>query len=463
MSIHRLATLPIVLLALLLVPGCSDDTDVTVSGSSDCIITNMTLGTLNRYLVTKDSLGRDSTYRVTVTGSLYPLTIDHIRRPEYEFDGRIWNRDSLPYGTDVSHIVFSAINTTGGVVIRSLTTAQDTAFAAADSTDFTLPRLVTVYASDGESKRSYEVCINVHKEEGDSLRWHAVGSSDRTLLRGLTAMTAIAADGRMMIYGTRNDSTLLATIPYSATTEGTSDEWTLQGTDTPLLTDNIQRASGAFYALGRDNRLHTSADGIHWTAVTTSVRPTSLLAGGTDGLSAIADGAFLKSTDATEWTTVENDEADSIPAGRTTSAHLFTEQAGGQEVTVAIGELGGHPVVWRRTILNQYNEAYPWIHIPAAETNQYNCPALQEMTLFTYDGATCLVGIDADGMPSPIYTSRDNGRTWIPGQIALPLTIAMVGNHHVVAVSDEYRFIWYVDTLHGTVWRGRHNRLGWAQ
>lgn len=463
MRIHRLATLPVALITLFAMFACNTDTDEVVSGSSDCIITGMTLGTLNRYLVTKSSTGEDSTYRVTVNGSLYPLTIDHIHRPDYNCDGRIWNRDSLPYGTDVSRIVFSAINTTGGIVIRSLQTAQDTAFTAADSTDFTLPRMVTVYASDGMSKRTYEICINAHHEKGDSLQWHNLGGGHSTALRGMKALSAIARDGKLMVYGTRNDSTLLVSIPYGPGNETSMDEWQTGKPDTPLLTDGIRAVGTTLYAMDKDSAIRSSHDGITWTRVATPLRPTALLAGSTDGLSAISDGAFWKSTDATGWVEVENDEADSIPASRTASVCMPPRGAGGQEVIVAVGEKNGHPVVWRRTILSKYDETYPWIHIPAAATNRYNCPALQEPVLFTYDGTACMVGLDAYGQPSPIYSSHDNGRTWIPGEVALPWQAAKVGEHHIVAVSDEYHFIWYIDTLHGDVWRGRHNRLGWSE
>ena len=62
----RLYPLVTLLLGFLMTFGqlaCFNDDDVDTTMASDCIITNLTLGTLNRYLLTKNAAGEDSTYR----------------------------------------------------------------------------------------------------------------------------------------------------------------------------------------------------------------------------------------------------------------------------------------------------------------------------------------------------------------------------------------------------------------
>ena len=71
-SIKLLAAL---LTASLLFGACDPSSEVDYTPSRDCIITAVTMGTLKRTLHTTDSLGQDSTYTVSVTGSLYPIYI----------------------------------------------------------------------------------------------------------------------------------------------------------------------------------------------------------------------------------------------------------------------------------------------------------------------------------------------------------------------------------------------------
>ena len=459
----RLYPLLTLLLGFLMTFGqlaCINDDDVETTTARDCIITNLTLGTLNRYLLTKNAAGEDSTYRVTVTGTLYPMSIDHFKRPGYNCDGRIWNRDSLPYGTDITKVTFSAINATGGYMIRSLTTGQDTAFVATDSTDFSLPRMVTVYASDGVSQRSYEVCVLVHKQEGDSMNWQKVGQPN-SMLSSLTNLRAVAQNGVLTLYGQQGGATQAVRIPYTEQTVSSQAEWTTQ-TLTNLLPQTIQTGkNGSLLALNPSHQILTSTDGLVWTSVGSSFAPTTLLAGGKTGVHALSEGEFMASTDGVAWTAVSNDNPALAPrTDSVVSVCVPARSTDGQEVFVAVEQRKEQVNVWRRTIDVEGGEEYPWIHIPAAETNQYNCPKLRDASIFRYDGATWMTGMTSDGQPAPLYASHDNGRTWIPNEIKLPKTPTL-GTYRIVATTDEHQFIWYINAATGEIWRGRHFRLGW--
>lgn len=158
----KLALLPVLLAMLTMGFGaCSSDMEYTSNvDTHDCALTKITLGTLKRTL----QVTADSTYTITLNGGYYPLTIDQV-------NNRIYNVDSLPVGTDVAHVTFATLTSSGVTTIKSLTTGQDTLFATTDSTDFTVPRMLTVNAYDGLAKKHYEVKINVHKEEADSFVW----------------------------------------------------------------------------------------------------------------------------------------------------------------------------------------------------------------------------------------------------------------------------------------------------
>jgi hypothetical protein len=177
--------------------------------SHDCIVTSITMGSLKRVMHTKNALGQDSTYEVNVTGAYYPLTIDHL-------GGKIYNNDSLPYGTDLSRVVFSAINASGALVIRSLMTGEDTTFVATDSTDFTQPRTFVVYAADGRSHRTYEVKLNVHHEEGDSAVWHNLSAGNEALGQ-MNETRALYFGGSMKVFGQVDGATRMVNIPLQGT------------------------------------------------------------------------------------------------------------------------------------------------------------------------------------------------------------------------------------------------------
>lgn len=452
MRANPFATLLLSVFVALALCSCSTDSDYETTTSGDCIVTAMTLGTLNRYLVTKDAAGQDSTYRVTVTGSLYPLSIDHL-------NARIFNRDSLPYGTDISKVVFNAVNTTGILLIRSLHTAKDSAFVASDSTDFTLPRLLTAYASDGVSRRSYEMTLRVHREEGDSMRWNVV-CSNFAPLTGLTEVRTLAFAGGFHVFGYRGGELHHVSIPY--TPQGVADEtqWTDRAIAVGLRTQSIVVKDNCCLAIADDGCLLTTADGWNWTQVETDFRPSALLAGGKSGWAAICNQAFWTSVDGREWTQVENDEPTAVLVGDVASVCQPATGKYDREIHVAVGMKEGKPVVWRRAVDLQGEEVYPWVNIPAVETSPYNCPLLPQPSLFAYDGATCMAGWTAEGQWSPVYCSHDNGRTWLPDEWKLPESSAGPVRPMAVA-SDEYDFVWWLDTSNGKLWRGRHNRLGW--
>jgi hypothetical protein len=117
---------------------------------------------------TKTDEGKDSLYVVTVTGRFYPMSIDH-------YSERIFNVDSLPYGCDAAKVTFTTLGASGTLAINSLSQQDvDTFFVATDSTDFSKPRKVTVYAYDGLASRTYNMEVRVHKEDGDSFVWERV-------------------------------------------------------------------------------------------------------------------------------------------------------------------------------------------------------------------------------------------------------------------------------------------------
>lgn len=103
--------------------------------------------------------------------SSYKFSIDQLQR-------LIFNADSLPAGTDCSRMLcqVTALNN-GLVLLRDTDGVSLRYYNSTDSIDFTQPRELLVYSSDGTARSIYTVKVNVHKEDGDQFRWQLVDST----------------------------------------------------------------------------------------------------------------------------------------------------------------------------------------------------------------------------------------------------------------------------------------------
>ena len=148
-----------------LLPSClgSDDDDTTYY--DDAAITAFSMGTLNRYLTTTSSTGEDSVYKVTYAGSSFKMTIDQL-------GCRIFNNDSLPYGTDIKHVLCTVSTShNAGVTIQSMTSDSLKLFSTSDSIDFSQPRILRVYSTDGAYQRDYTVTLSVRQLPQGTVVW----------------------------------------------------------------------------------------------------------------------------------------------------------------------------------------------------------------------------------------------------------------------------------------------------
>lgn len=169
--LHPIALATLLLGTSALTTACLGDEAEEPTLSNESAITNATLGNLKRSIATRSRDGqRDSSYTVLVNGAYYPLTID-------QKQGRIYNVDSLPYGTDVSRVAMEKMTQVGGLVIRSLHSAQDTIFNLKDSTDYTRPRQLTTISMDGKHRRHYTVELRVHQQDPEGTHWQSMSAA----------------------------------------------------------------------------------------------------------------------------------------------------------------------------------------------------------------------------------------------------------------------------------------------
>lgn len=442
----KAATAALMALCLLATAACSTDDDIAVDISqyNDCIISKMTMGTLFRNVT-----NTDTTYRVGVTGSLYPLSIDHRQ-------GLICNTDSLPVGTDVAKVAFADLTSSGYLAIRSLSTGKDTAFVATDSTDCSTERLITVTAYDEVSKRTYRLHINVHQEEGDSMTWQtrADGNTDIATFEG--RVKAVGTQWGVALYGHKN-----GTAKVLVTTDG-GKVWNETALPEGFDTQGVcrQKGTGTWWAIATDG-LMASANGEDWTRTGGAEAPQKLLCADRHGLTAIKDGAIVTTTDGgMTWTSdpiadntpLPTDELQAVALSHPTDSKLV-------ELMLTGRDADGQMAVWRRTVDLTGVNVMGWYKLPMDAS--FALPALSQMALDTYDGHVVTTGQTADGAPAPIYMSQDQGRTWKLQGLKQPGSDHASGGLQTLAV-DDGQHIWLIDLMAGTALSARHNRLGWA-
>lgn len=449
----KLALLPVLLAMLTMGFGaCSSDMEYTSNvDTHDCALTKITLGTLKRTL----QVTADSTYTITLNGGYYPLTIDQV-------NNRIYNVDSLPVGTDVAHVTFATLTSSGVTTIKSLTTGQDTLFATTDSTDFTVPRMLTVNAYDGLAKKHYEVKINVHKEEADSFVWKNVvnANSQFATLQG-GHRTLGRADNALLVFGHAESGEQVLVVDPLGNVQASALPTGFQIAS--VVADPERRN---FYALTAAGLAHSS-DGVTWNAINAPSTPDVLLAVSSAGIYGMKDGTFCSSADGGQtWQADEADEPDSLPVKNLAGTVNVSRTDSRMEHIIVVGQTQkGKPIVWKRDIDLTGTNVFGWYCLPEITGQQHaNLPFVSNPVLFTYDNTLWLLGQQADNTLAPIYVSQDNGRTWdVPGKHVRNPLAHLVGKAAAVSgTTTPNNFIWVLESTTGALWRGRYNRLGWS-
>ena len=431
---HIFSALLIVAAFVLALPACTNDDNYTAEVSGDCLVTAATLGKLIRIQPTKTQDGRDSTYTEYVTGAYYPLYIDQL-------NNIIYNGDSLPTNIDLSRITFEQMNVIGTIAINKLSGEGDTIFNGKDTTDLRQARYLTVTASDGSTKRTYKLQLNMHQEEADTFRWTRI-CTQHPALTNIERARSIAANGRLYAFGTENSTPYLFTATAEQPEQWERLEISIAGESSAAAFNatSVQWFNNAFYALKGNSLVH-SADGVNWEKMDSDLAPEALVGAGK------------------QWTPDARDTDGPLPGTEFASNCIPSLTDPTFEDILLIGQADGAEVVWKHNIDLTGGESFAWTFYPAANDNPYNCPTVTSPSLFTYDKASLLVALGKDKNAVDFYTSRDNGRTWkltgfqCPKDMARPTAVS--------AFADKDNFIWLICSGTGEVWRGRLNRLGW--
>lgn len=462
---RRLLPLAVLFSVVFLLASCLNNDDSNITYYEDTAVTTFSLGTLNQYLTTKSSQGKDSTYKTTVNGNKYKFYIDQASR-------LIYNVDSLPYGTDASKVVCTIGSKNSGIIVlKSVTSDSLSLYSSSDSIDFRQPREVRVYSNSQKNYRTYTIRVNVHKEEADSFRWSAVTTNAD--LGSLEAMKAVSVNSNLYVFGVKNGSAVV----YSASTASAST-WTRLAPNVPLMRDvykNVAVYDNTLYVLN-NGVLLASTDAVSWTTVVALGNDASRLVGvsslgfhvaGADGRmylvergtttmteEALAGNVSYLPTQDLNWVT--------LPVRGSSLQNLLL--VGNRNAATYASDVTA--MLWSKVVVSsQYTEKEPWSYYAA--TNAYVLPCLDNLQVIGYDGGMLAIGgagINASTASafSRMYYSIDGGLTWKQNvSYKFPAGFSSSPTSFTMTV-DADKFIWIICGESGQVWRGRKNSVGWA-
>ncbi len=181
--------------------------------------------------------------------------------------GLIYNADSLPVGTNVTHLTVSMtfpyavsqaqFHVTGGTVMSDTTFNYSS--TTTDSIDFTGTVKLVVTSYDGAHTRTYDIKVNVHKTEPDSL------SFSQSLRRDLPNVNSTLNAARCVQQGDTYYCLTLDGSNYQLNSaanpgQGTWQVKTLNFPFVPVV-NSFTATSDAFYILSNAGELYRSTDG----------------------------------------------------------------------------------------------------------------------------------------------------------------------------------------------------------
>ena len=376
----------------------------TIAYSNEAAITGFVLGKINCYTnTTSANTGNDTIIKTVLSGDNYPMTVS-------QTSNSIYNTEDFPLGTDLKHVLISSISTKSNSIALLKSLESDSCFliASTDSIDFSQPRVLRVYSTDGTNQRDYTVTLKVSSTKGTESPWKK------------TTTNPSLADWTQKSLVTYSDSVKLVDKGI-------------------VIKDNIAyRVNG--------NNIEKSANLSNWeTVATASVK--QLIGSSANELYALGTDGILKYSqdNGKTWAEENLDESVSLlpvsEIATTTWAYAPIDSAD----CILMGGISqeGKMCFWRK--ICQKGKQGQWIYMPIEDNNRFTMPAQSNLSMAYIGGDIYAVGSNLT-----IYVSRDQGITWkIVSSYALPSDAQ--GTEYVMT-ADTKGNLWLV-TNAGQIWK----------
>lgn len=379
----------------------------------------------------------------------------------------IYNPDSLPKGTKINRLVTSITfdaSSTGTIKISGASTMADTTYTynseENDSIDFTGKVYLTVKAADGISSKEYQIFVNVHQMEPDSLYWNLLSRRD---LPSLTSQVSSQHTTQMgeKLFCLMNES---GNYTLASTTDPTTNNWTKAVVTFPFTPqiDSFNATADALYILAEDGTLYTSTDEAKtWTS--TNRKMYSIIGGYNNVLLAVSEenGNYYREIYAPGSSYEKALLPDDFPVRGTSPVQSYSNDWG---VAPQVLFLGGYCKDGSMT-----GDLWGFDGKNIGKVSQKPIPA-RAYAVFVpfveYTGETwmkekrnvwlAIGGLDSENKPTKkVYVSYDNGVTWEEGDDLLQLP------DYMFAFYESQAFIYnttYTATRSSSAWTSLPSR-----
>lgn len=366
-------------------------------------ITSFSIGTLHQTFYVKSSEGEDSVYTDTISYADVPFTIDQINR-------KIYNKDSLPKGVDITRVVASI--SADYAALYYVKNNKDTIWTTADSLDFSKPVTFKVMTFNPTLNQfdfgaSYEVSVNVHKLNPDSLVWKHFENNKFANNIVYTKQKAVYTNESLYVFGETADGSVKAN--KTSVKRGNISSWN---------EITLPAGTNIYSATAFNNNVYFVANGELYFLENQITKVGNFT--GLTNLITVSNGKLL-AYKGNENKVVTINSEDNEPTGEESNFVNGYDLNGRMS---AISMPSSHNKdLWRTIVMTNDNDgtaktdtaANVFSYISSDETwvkYQPNyptkCPNQGNISMITYDGKIYAFGEDFDYF----YTSNDNGLNW---------------------------------------------------
>ena len=441
--------------------SCLEGDQVTLT--SNVYLSSFSINDIETEVPSKTAEGRDTIIVKKISGDSYLFAIDHL-------NGEVYNVDSLPKGTDVSQVTVN-LGFVGAYAFYYPDGVTAKSYSSSDSIDFSSPVRFELHATDEESTKNYNIRLNVHKADMDSLVWVQVENHNFHGNR-MTAEKMVQLRDYLMVFGEMDGLPTVMAGQLNGSFHFTKKEWHLQGITGTVDYSSVVAHENAVYLLA-DGKLYSSITGVEWMAESPERTFTSMV-GVVDGKLCLNEGGTIVACDPYEWipgtpvvnmigdwSVVQTVDENSFPASPWVLEELLPTNSSIKRTTLVGAPrnyTGTYAAVWTKLSNEQ-----KWTDYGTIQGNTQACPLLERLTVIPFDGKYyAFGGADKSGKLKPFeafFISTDGGITWWKQTKKIGFPEELKGYDEAFAcVVDTDKRIWLLCS-DGRMFCGHMNRL----
>lgn len=418
-----------ILILAAVLPSCSKDDDTFYEASTT--ITSFSFDSIR------------NAYGERVKPSQYPFTIDLTGEGDTAL---IYNKDSLPYRSDLSRVLFTI---SSSATIYLLKGNEYVLFQSTkDTIDCYKPVILKAFGSDANGtilEKTYKVIFNVHQVNPDSIPWRSI--SPNFNFEG--KQKSVILKNRLYLF------TESGIIYSTALTDGA--QWIKSPVNIPFDYTSATAFNGKLYLIA-SGKVYTSTDGNTWEiqeSLSEGANIETLLGATSDYLAGIK-GGFYCSTQGISWKT-GGAASGFIRTWPTSVTYSLPTNSNIQQVAI-LGKNSAQSTA--HSLLVAEDSLLNWSKWGPVDSTSYQLPITDRTAIIRYgDNKFYCFGGSSSTSFKDYYTSNGLYWTFHENYTFFPDYFTSRGEFSVSVDSENYIWIIFSRSTRGdaVVYKGRFN------